>query len=344
VARFTAIPERCTRVRRALAWAVAPLLLAAAACGSDSSNSSDASSSSTESSTSATTSTPAAAGTVHDIDVTLNGAAPPTVTIPDGFTVASTQSRVLAPASGPQVKEGETIIAEYVAYDATTDRLFDTTFGATGTPHVFTLTTEKLLKGMVTGIVGVNQGATIALAIPPEDAFGTAGVQTAGIGGSDTIFFVIKVDHILPEKAEGTQQNLPATVPALQFDANGLPSRFTATGKEPAELKHLGVYDLIKGKGPVVKSGQTIFVEYVGQIYPDGKVFDSSWSRAAFGTKIGEQTVIKGWDQGLVGQRVGSRVILTIPSDLGYGSNGSSDGTIKGGDSLIFAVDILYAM
>ena len=73
-------------------------------------------------------------------------------------------------------------------------------------------------------------------------------------------------------------------------------------------------------------------------------MFDSSWSRGAFGTKIGEQTVIKGWDQGLVGQRIGSRVILTIPSDLGYGSKGSSDGTIKGGDSLIFAVDILYAM
>jgi peptidylprolyl isomerase len=344
VARFTAIPERCTHVRRALAWVVAPLLLAAAACGSDSSNSSDASSSSTGSSTSSTTSTPAASGTVHDIDVTLNGAAPPTVTIPNGFTVTSTQSRLLAPASGPQVKEGDTIIAEYVAYDATTDRLFDTTFGASGTPHVFTLSTEKLLKGMVTGIVGVNQGATIALAIPPEDAFGTAGVQSSGIGGSDTIFFVMKVDHILPEKAEGTQQNLPATVPALQYDANGLPSRFKATGKEPSELKHLGVYDLIKGKGPVVRSGQTIFVEYVGQIYPDGKVFDSSWSRGAFGTKIGEQAVIKGWDQGLVGQRVGSRVILTIPSDLGYGSTGSSDGTIKGGDSLIFAVDILYAI
>jgi peptidylprolyl isomerase len=330
-------------VRRALAWTVAPLLLAAAACSSDSSSSSDASSSSTDS-PAPSTSTPAATGTVHDIDVTLNGAAPPTVTIPDGFTVGSTQARVLAPASGPQVNEGDTIVAEYVAYDATTDRLFDTTFGASGTPHVFTVSTEKLLKGMVTGIVGVNQGATIALAIPPEDAFGTAGEQTAGIGGSDTIFFVMRVDHILPEQAQGTQQKLPATVPKLQYDANGLPSQFKATGKEPAEVKHLGVYDLIKGKGPVVKSGQTIFVEYVGQIYPDGKVFDSSWSRGAFGTKIGAGAVIEGWDKGLVGQRVGSRVILIIPSDLGYGSTGSSDGTIKGGESLIFAVDILYAI
>jgi peptidylprolyl isomerase len=266
------------------------------------------------------------------------------VTIPDGFAVDATQSRVLAPASGPQVKEGDTILADYVAYDATSNRLFDTTFGASGTPHVFTLSTDKLLKGMVTGIVGTNQGSTIALAIPPADAFGPAGEQAAGIGGTDTIFFVLKVDQILPEQATGARQTLPPTVPRLQYDANGLPSRFEATGKEPAAVKDLGVYDLIKGKGPVVKSGQTIYVEYVGQIYPDGKVFDSSWSRGAFGTKIGEQAVIKGWDQGLVGQRVGSRVVLTIPSELGYGSSGSSDGTIKADQSLIFAVDILFAM
>jgi peptidylprolyl isomerase len=328
-------------VRRALAWSIAPLLLAAAACSSGSSTSSDGSSSSTDSSTS---STQAATGTLQDIDVTLNGAAPPKVTIPDNFTVDSTQSRVLAPATGPRVKEGDTILADYVAYDATSNRLFDTTFGASGTPHLFTLSTDKLLKGMVTGIVGNKQGSTIALAIPPVDAFGSAGQQSAGIGGADTIFFVLTVDQILPEQATGTPQTLPPTVPRLQYDANGLPSRFKATGKEPAMVKHLGVYDLIKGKGPVVKSGQTIYVEYVGQIYPDGMVFDSSWSRGAFGTKIGEQAVIKGWDQGLVGQRVGSRVVLTIPSDLGYGSNGSPDGTIKADQSLIFAVDILFAM
>jgi peptidylprolyl isomerase len=281
---------------------------------------------------------------VRDVDVTLNDGQAPTVSIPDGFAVASTQRRVLAPTSGPEVKEGDTILADYVAYDATSKRLFDSTFSASDTPHVFTLSTDKLLKGMVTGIVGTNQGSTIALAIPPEDAFGSAGQQSAGIGGGDTIFFVLTVDHILPEQATGTPQTLPPTVPRLQLDANGLPARFKATGKEPATVKRLGVYDLIKGTGPVVKSGQTIYVQYVGQIYPDGKVFDSSWSRGAFGTKIGEQAVIKGWDQGLVGQRVGSRVVLTIPSDLGYGSNGSPDGTIKPDQPLIFAVDILFAM
>jgi peptidylprolyl isomerase len=323
-------------VRSVLLWCVAPLLVVTVACGSDSSSSADTAGSSTPS-------PPAATGTVRDVDVTLNGAESPTVTIPDDFAVDSTQSRVLEQGSGPRVKEGDSILADYVAYDAATNRLFDTTFGAGATPHVFTLSTDKLLKGMVTGIVGTNQGATIALAIPPEDAFGPAGEQTAGIGGTDTIVFVLTVDQILPEQATGKHQTLPRTVPQLQYDANGVPTRFEATGKVPATVKQLGVYDLIKGTGPVVKSGQTIYVQYVGQIYPDGKVFDSSWSRGPFGTTIGQGTVIKGWDQGLVGQRVGSRVVLVIPSDLGYGSTGSSDGAIKANQPLIFAVDILYA-
>jgi FKBP-type peptidyl-prolyl cis-trans isomerase len=326
-------------VRRALAWWFAPLLLLlllTVACSSDSSSSTDA--------TASETSSPTVTGTLRDIDVTLHDIAPPDVTIPDRFGVDSTQTHVLKQSSGPTVKEGDTVLADYVAYDATTKRLFDTTFGRTGTPHVFTLSTDKLLKGMVTGIVGTHVGATIAMAIPPEDAFGSAGQQSAGIGGDDTIFFVLRVDQILPEQATGAHQTMPPTVPRLQYDANRLPSRFKATGQEPATVNHLRVYDVIKGKGPIVKPGQTIYVQYVGQIYPDGKVFDSSWSRGPFGTTIGEGAVIKGWDQGLVGQRVGSRVVLVIPSDLGYGSTGSTDGTIKPDEPLIFAVDILAAI
>ena len=307
-----------------------------AACGSDSSSSSGATSSASPS--------PIVTGTVRDIDVTLHDIAPPDVTIPDRFGVDSTQTRVLAQSTGPKVKEGDTILADYVAYDATTKRLFDSTFGPTGTPHVFDVSTDKLLKGMVTGIVGTHVGSTIVMAIPPEDAFGSAGQQSAGIGGADTILFVLRVDKILPKQATGTRQTLPPTVPQLQYDADGVPTRFEATGKEPATVKQLGVYDLIKGEGPIVKKGQTIYVQYVGQIYPDGKVFDSSWSRGAFGTTIGEHSVIEGWDKGLVGQRVGSRVVLVIPSDLGYGSTGSSDGTIKPDEPLIFAVDILAAI
>jgi peptidylprolyl isomerase len=92
-----------------------------------------------------------------------------------------------------------------------------------------------------------------------------------------------------------------------------------------------------------VKSGQTITAQYVGQIYPDGAVFDSSWQRGQSAQfPIGTGGVIKGWDQGLVGQKVGSRVILVVPSELGYGKAGKPPTIPKNAD-LIFSVDILAA-
>ena len=85
-------------------------------------------------------------------------------------------------------------------------------------------------------------------------------------------------------------------------------------------------------------SGQTITVNYTGVTYADGKQFDSSWkSGQPLTTQIGVGKVIKGWDQGLVGVTVGSRVQLDIPSDLAYGDSGNPAGPLR------FVVDILSA-
>jgi peptidylprolyl isomerase len=104
------------------------------------------------------------------------------------------------------------------------------------------------------------------------------------------------------------------------------------------------VQPLIKGAGPVVQAGQTITVHYTGAIWATGKTFDSSWdSGTPAEFSIGTGEVISGWDEGLVGQTVGSQVLLVVPPDKGYGATGSSDGTISGTDTLVFVVDILDA-
>jgi peptidylprolyl isomerase len=104
---------------------------------------------------------------------------------------------------------------------------------------------------------------------------------------------------------------------------------------------------LIKGTGPVVAKGQTVVAQYVGEIWRTGKVFDSSWSRGEpFGFTIGAtpSQVITGWDKGLIGQTVGSRVMLVVPPAEGYGKTGSSQAGIKGTDTLVFVVDIVGAV
>ena len=118
----------------------------------------------------------------------------------------------------------------------------------------------------------------------------------------------------------------------------------TITIPKTAAPKTLQVKTLIKGTGPVVKKGNYIVVQYTGVNYRTRKVFDSSWSRSEpFATVIGEGQVIPGWDTGLVGQTVGSRVLLVIPPADGYGKTGSSSAGIKGTDTLVFAVDIISA-
>jgi peptidylprolyl isomerase len=120
-----------------------------------------------------------------------------------------------------------------------------------------------------------------------------------------------------------------------------------ALGKKPAVTKGTGTVTqlkrttLIQGAGPAVRSGQTISVNYVGVTYRDGKEFDSSWSRSqAFSFPVGAGNVIKGWDQGLIGAKVGSRVQLDIPAGLAYGDN---PGGGRPAGALRFVVDVLSA-
>jgi peptidylprolyl isomerase len=104
------------------------------------------------------------------------------------------------------------------------------------------------------------------------------------------------------------------------------------------EVTKLTVTTLVAGSGSPVSSGQTLSVNYVGVSYKTGVEFDSSWKRSEpFSFTVGQGSVIKGWDQGLIGVKVGSRVQLDIPSDLAYGDSGNPAGPLR------FVVDVLSA-
>ncbi|HYN74671.1 MAG TPA: FKBP-type peptidyl-prolyl cis-trans isomerase [Candidatus Limnocylindria bacterium] len=101
---------------------------------------------------------------------------------------------------------------------------------------------------------------------------------------------------------------------------------------------------LVTGTGPVVKAGDLLVVNYLGETWDDGNVFDSSFDRGQpTSFPIGVGKVIPGWDAALVGQTVGSRVVMAIPPSLGYGEAGQPDAKISGDDTLVFVVDILGA-
>jgi peptidylprolyl isomerase len=109
-------------------------------------------------------------------------------------------------------------------------------------------------------------------------------------------------------------------------------------GQPPADLV---IEDIVVGDGEEARSGQEVSVHYVGVAWSDGRQFDASWDRGEpFEFGLGAGQVIAGWDQGVAGMRTGGRRRLTIPPHMGYGSRGAG-GVIKGGETLVFVVDLL---
>ena len=103
----------------------------------------------------------------------------------------------------------------------------------------------------------------------------------------------------------------------------------------------LQIRDLVEGDGAVAQAGHQAVVHYVGVAYSTGEEFDASYNRGTpFTFPLGGGRVIAGWDQGVQGMKVGGRRELIIPPQLGYGDRGAG-GAIKGGETLIFVVDLL---
>ena len=318
-------------MRRAAALVITPLLaaLALAGCGSSSSSSSNA----------------AASNAYQSVTASGTFGKAPTVKIPAEKGSGALYTKTVIQGSGAALTTSEGMVGNYVAYDwsGKTHKLLGSSFTA-GKPSLFTGT---LLPGLETALIGQKLGSRVLAVIPPKDGFGTSGNSTAGIGKTDTLVFVIDMISAFNQNSvPGTQAtNGGGTLPTVTAPASG--STAGPTIKIAAKVtppKTLQVKTLIKGTGATVAKGQNLVVQYTGVNWRTAKVFDSSWARnAPYTVVIGAGQVIKGWDTGLVGQTVGSRVLLVIPPADGYGTKGASSAGINGTDTLVFVVDILAA-
>jgi FKBP-type peptidyl-prolyl cis-trans isomerase len=147
------------------------------------------------------------------------------------------------------------------------------------------------------------------------------------------------------EQEQKNQKPLPETKPvtatvvkptAAEADINKKPTVPKGTGPSPTALK---AETLIQGNGPAIQDGQQATVQYVGVLFKNGKEFDTSWGKQPFSFALGQGNVIPGWDQGVLGMKVGERRRLTIPSDLAYGASGSPP-KIGPNEPLIFDIDL----
>jgi FKBP-type peptidyl-prolyl cis-trans isomerase len=265
----------------------------------------------------------------------------PTVTIPKIDPPASLQVQHLISGHGTLVAKGDLAVTDLTAYTwegTATKKISEL---STGQPQP--LTVGSTISGLDKSLEGSRVGSRLLITIPPKDGFGSKGDSSLGVSGKDTLLFVVDVLGSYPKtaSAHGTHEVVNgAGLPTVGTSSPGTapPVHIPQTGP-PATLQ---VQTLIQGTGPVVKKGRLLIAQYEGVIWRTGKVFSSSWkSGAPSGFEIGTGQVIKGWDDGLVGKRVGSRVLLVVPPADGYGKDGSSQAGIKGTDTLVFVVDIL---
>jgi FKBP-type peptidyl-prolyl cis-trans isomerase len=167
---------------------------------------------------------------------------------------------------------------------------------------------------------------------------GSSGESSSiGVGNESD---VSSVPHVKGETTPKPTSTTPTTT--AQTPTSGpLSTQPKVTVPAGAAPTTLVTKELIKGTGPEAKAGQSVTVNYVGVLYKGGKEFDASWKRnEPFAFTLGKGQVIKGWDQGVAGMKVGGRRMLIIPSELAYGKTGSPP-TIPPNAPLVFVVDLL---
>jgi FKBP-type peptidyl-prolyl cis-trans isomerase len=138
---------------------------------------------------------------------------------------------------------------------------------------------------------------------------------------------VVTAGVTLPQAARAAAPSSPTKVDAKKYKAL------------PGGLKY---YIIKPGKGAVAKDGQQVAVHYTGWLASNGQKFDSSLDRGQpFTFPLGGHQVIKGWDEGVKGMKVGEKRQLLIPPSMGYGAQGTPGGPIPGNATLIFDVELI---
>lgn len=200
----------------------------------------------------------------------------------------------------------------------------------------------ELIPGLNKGLIGKKTGSRVLLSIPPKDGYGATGDSETGVTGTDTLVYVVDLLATYPKTASARGQARPAdpALPQVTAGSTGAPPVVTIPKSDPPG--NLRAQALIEGDGPPIRADQMLITHYQGQVWRNGKVFDSSWSRGEVAPMSSLTGTIPGFVKGLTGKKVGSRVLLVIPPKDGYGKN-PPKAEIKEDDTVVFVVDILGA-
>jgi len=279
------------------------------------------------------------------VKVTGSFGKPPKVSIPAESASANLVIKTPIKGTGPVLKSGDNELANVALYkwSGAKHSLIESTFPSG--PQM--IPSQMGLPGLTAALKGAHLGSRIVAVLPPKYGYGSKGESELQVTGSDTLVWVI---DLIQQFSVGQA----ATGPQVSTGGGKLPTVTMKTGQAPAisipknaPPAKESVTTLIKGSGPKLVNGDTVVAEYVGTIWRTGKVFSTTWPTSTqptgipFSFQLGGG-VIEGWNTGLAGVTVGSRVMLVIPPSLGYGPDGGqASAGIKKNDTLVFVIDVL---
>jgi peptidylprolyl isomerase len=332
--------------RRSLILAAVPAgLVTLAGCGDDKSDSSKASDSAspTDKSQYSTPGPKIVEGPLPAITAGVKFDQKPTVAKGTGKPSKDLAVKTLIAGGGRTVAENDYVQAHYLGQIWDTAKVFDNSYDRK-TPLIIQLAQGGIIDGWRYGLSGKKVGSRVEMAVPPAQGYGSQGNAQAGIKGTDTLVFVVDLKATFNGKssAKGTevaQEN--KDLPKVGTNTDGKAPSIEIPKSDPPK-KLVSEY-VIEGDGDPVSADSTVLVQYKGVQWDGGKEFDSTYSRKSL-TSFSLQQVVKGWSQGLTGKKVGSRVLIVIPPELGYGDNPPQGSGIEKGATLVFTVDILAKM
>jgi peptidylprolyl isomerase len=211
-------------------------------------------------------------------------------------------------------------------------------------PEPYNMVVSEQPPIIADAVTGATIGSRVALALPATELYGEQGNPQMGVAADDDLVVVFDLLEAAEPPAQaveckGTAELTdPPTVVEKKGDVTGLDFK-GAPENPPCDLQ---VITLTEGDGKPVKEDDQVTVDYYGAVWGSDEAFDSSFERgepASF--QLSKGSLIDGWVQGLQGVDVGSRVMLSIPPELGYGDQGQE--AIPAGSTLVFVIDVIKA-
>ena len=274
---------------------------------------------------------------LDSIKVSGDLTAMPNATFGGGVTSDKIETKIITEGKGAKLVGNQLITMEFEGLNGGTGKSFQ------ASKHDGTDSIQQYIKKGATpdfchALTGVRIGSRVAVIFPANEAHGGKGVESLGIGPTDSIVFVLDIISANLPFALGEKGSAQSGFPSVVFDPKtGTPGFTFASTAAPKDLK---VEKLIIGNGETIKEGDTVTLNYSGIVYGAEATFDSSWEKgqpAQF--ELTKGALIEGFYKSLIGAKVGDRIVTMIPPTLGYGS--TATGSIPANSSLVFVLDVL---